>query len=292
MKIGLIDVDGRNFPNLPLMKISQYHKSRGDNVSWWIGLEKYDIVYKSKVFDFTPDINYIPLADQIIEGGTAYGLDNKLPEEIENIMPDYSIYNSEKVAFGFLTRGCPRNCGFCIVTKKEWCISRQVADLENFWSGQKKIKLLDPNITACKDKEYLFQQLIDSKAKIDFTQGLDIRLLTDRDVEMLNQMKIEMLHFAWDSYEFKTYELLKEHRPKFKHRSRELKVYVLVNFNTTHEEDLERIYKLKELDYDPYVMIFDKKNAPRQTRLIQRWVNNKPIFRSTERFEEYDPKRG
>lgn len=292
MKIGLIDVDGHNFPNLPLMKISQYHKSRGDSVNWWIALDKYDIVYKSKVFDFTPDIQYIPFADQIVEGGTAYDLDNKLPEEIEHIMPDYSIYNKRNEAYGFLTRGCPRNCKFCIVTKKEGCISRQVADLEKFWSGQKKIKLLDPNITACKDKEYLFNQLIKSKAKIDFTQGLDIRLLTDRDVEMLNQMKIEMLHFAWDNYEFKTYEFLKEHRPKFKQRSRELKVYVLTNFNTTHEEDLERIYKLKELDYDPYVMIFDKKNAPRQTRLIQRWVNNKLIFKSTERFEEYDPKRG
>lgn len=292
MKIGLIDVDGHNFPNLALIKISAYHKSKGDTADWCNRLEKYDIVYKSKVFDFTPDDATAIQADEVIQGGTGYGLDNALPVEIENIFPDYSLYPQYKEAYGFLTRGCPRGCEFCIVGKKEGLKSVQVADLGQFWNGQKEIKLLDPNLLACTEWKQLLQQLIDSKAWIDFTQGLDIRLMTDEKASMLNEVKAKMIHFAWDNYEFKTYEQLKRFRPYFKYDFRRLRVYVLTNFNTTHEQDLERVYKLKEIDYDPYVMIYDKYNAPQNTRYLQRWVNNKIIFRSTEKFEEYDPKKG
>jgi hypothetical protein len=286
MKIGLIDVDGHNFPNLALMKISAWHKAQGDDVSWWIGFEKYDRVYKAKVFTFTPDIETCINADEVIKGGTGYDLKNKLPADIESIYPDYSLY-SEKKAYGFLTRGCPRNCPFCIVGRKEGLKSYQAADLRQFWNGQGEIKLLDPNITACKDCKYLFKDLIDSKAWIDFTQGLDIRLMTDEKANLLNRMKVKMLHFAWDNYEFSTYEKLKKYRPLFKYDSRKLKVYVLTNFNTTIEQDLERIYKLRELDYDPYVMIYEKWKAPKQIKQMARWVNNKFIWRSCERFEDY-----
>lgn len=287
MKIGLIDVDGHNFPNLALMKISAWHKKQGDGVNWWIGFERYDRVYMSKVFTFTPDIETCIKADEIIKGGTGYDLQNKLPDEIEKMFPDYSLYNITDTAYGFLTRGCPRNCPFCIVGEKEGLKSVQVAELRNFWNGQKEIKLLDPNITAFKECDRLFQDLIDSKAWVDFTQGLDIRLMTDKKANLLNQMKVKMLHFAWDNYEFSTYEKLKKFRPLLKYDSRKLRVYVLTNFNTTIEQDLERIYKLRELDYDPYVMIYDKQNAPKKIRELQRWVNNKFIFRSCERFEDY-----
>jgi hypothetical protein len=287
LKIGLIDVDGHNFPNLALMKISAWHKEQGDSVKWWIGFEHYDRVYMSKVFTFTPDIETCIQADEIIKGGTGYDLQNKLPDEIEMMFPDYSLYNITDTAYGFLTRGCPRNCPFCIVGEKEGLKSVQVAELWNFWNGQKEIKLLDPNITAFKECDRLFQDLIDSKAWVDFTQGLDIRLMTDKKVNLLNQMKVKMLHFAWDNYEFSTYEKLKKFRPLLKYDIRKLRVYVLTNFNTTIEQDLERIYKLRELDYDPYVMIYDKQNAPKKIRELQRWVNNKFIFRSCERFEDY-----
>lgn len=292
MNIGLIDVDGHNFPNLALMKISAYHKSKGDTVDWCNRLEHYDRVYKAKVFDFTPDDATVIQADEIIQGGTGYGLKNKLPTEIENIFPDYSLYPHHKEAYGFLTRGCPRGCKFCIVGEKEGYKSVQVADLKQFWKEQKEIKLLDPNLLACSDWKELLQQLIDSKSWVDFTQGLDIRLMTDEKADMLNQIKAKMIHFAWDNYEFKTYEQLKRFRPLFKFDSKRLKVYVLTNFNTTHEQDLERIYKLKELDYDPYVMIYDKYNAPQKTRHLQRWVNNKIIFRTVDKFDEYDRKLG
>lgn len=111
MRIGLIDVDSHNFPNLALMKISAYHKVKGDTVEWAIPMLKYDIVYQSKVFDFSPDENTCIQCEQLIKGGIGYDLENKLPQEIETIYPDYSLYG-EKKAYGFLTRGCPRNCRF------------------------------------------------------------------------------------------------------------------------------------------------------------------------------------
>jgi hypothetical protein len=94
MRIGLIDVDSHKFPNLALMKISAYHKAKGDSVEWCFPLDHYDIVYQSKVFDdtYSPDIDWIPMADKVIKGGTGYGLGDKLPDEIEHIYPDYSIY--------------------------------------------------------------------------------------------------------------------------------------------------------------------------------------------------------
>jgi len=292
MNIGLVDVDGHNFPNLPLMKISAYHKQRGDNVTWATGLEHFDAVYMSKVFTFTPDDDTIYQADEIIKGGTGYGLKNKLPDEVEHIYPDYAIYPQFKEAYGFLTRGCPRNCKFCIVSKKEGLCSRQVADLSEFWRNQKTIKLLDPNLLACKDREKLLKQLIDSKAWIDFTQGLDIRLTDKYIAEMLKKVKTKLLHFAWDnanddlSKNFEMVKLVTELD------CRKLLAYVLTNFNSTHEQDLYRIYKLREIGVDPYVMIYDKSNAPRETRLLQRWVNNKRIWRLCDKFEDFDPRIG
>lgn len=294
MKIGLIDVDSHNFPNLSLMKISAWHKKKGHSVDWWNGLEEYDRVYMSKVFDdtYTKDMPYCINAKEVIRGGTGYDLKNKLSPDVENIYPDYNLYPHIKQAYGHLTIGCPRGCEFCIVGEKEGLKSIQVADLGQFWNNQKEIKLLDPNLLACADWKILLQQLIDSRAWVDFTQGLDIRLMTDEKAHMINQLKAKMIHFAWDNYEFKTYAQLKEFRPYLNYNFRKLRVYVLTNFNTTHEQDLERVYKLRELDYDPYIMIYDKYNAPKKTRHLARYVNNKRIFRVVERFDEYDSKLG
>lgn len=289
MNIGLIDVDSHNFPNLCLMKIAAYHKAKGDNVEWWNGLLHYDRVYQAKVFDdtYSKDNDWVINADEIIKGGTGYGLNSVLPDEIEHIYPDYSLYGIEDTAYGFLTRGCPRHCPFCIVGDKEGLKSHQVADLDEFWRGQKEIVLLDPNITASKECEKLFDDLISTKAWIEFNQGIDVRCLTEKGADQLNRMKTKMIHFAWDNYEMKTYEKLKKVRPLLKKDMRKMTVYVLVNFNTTHEQDLERIYKLRELDYSPYVMIYDKPHAPKLTRQMQRWCNNKFIFRSCDNFEDY-----
>ena len=144
MRIGLIDVDGHNFPNLPLMKLSAWHKARGDTVEWYEPLFSghMDKVYMSKVFTFTPDYQYFVDADVIEKGGTGYFYPDggkPLDEEVEHIYPDYSLYPelTKDTAYGFMTRGCPRGCDFCIVGKKEGKCSVKVADLKDFWDGQK-----------------------------------------------------------------------------------------------------------------------------------------------------------
>lgn len=227
-KIGLIDVDGHNFPNIPLMKISAYHKARGDDVSWYQPLFSghMDRVYMSKVFSFTPDYEYYIDADEVIKGGS----------------------------------------GYCISLK----------------DGKR-------------DWKELLQQLIDSKARININQGLDIRLMTEEKAEMIGKLRVESVHFAWDKYQDKEAIL-----PKFRQfkeitgwGTRKTSVYVLTNFDTTFEQDLERIYTLRDLGYDPYVMIYDKEHTKRSdpVRLLQRYVNNRRIFRTISRFEDYDPKK-
>jgi radical SAM superfamily enzyme YgiQ (UPF0313 family) len=228
-----------------------------------------------------------------VGGGTGYGLDNTLPDEIEHIMPDYSLYGITDTAYGFLTRGCPRHCPFCIVGDKEGLVSRKVADLSEFWNGQKNIKLLDPNTIACPQWKELLQQLIDSKANVDFTQGVDIRLMTEEKAEMLTEIDLKMIHFAWDNYpDETTYNKLKMFSKYFPLDYRKARVYVLTNFMTTHEQDLERVYRLKNIGYDPYVMVYDKPSAPLITRQLQRYVNNKFIFRSAKDFDDYLKNRG
>jgi hypothetical protein len=249
--------------------------------------DPYDVLYKSKVFDFSAEPNIQLYANEIHQGGCAYDLQNRLPDEVEHMMPDYSLYNVKNTAYGFLTRGCPRGCSFCNVQEHQGKQSLKVADLSEFWDGQKEIKLLDPNITACRHWEELFYQLIDSKAKIDFTQGIDIRTMTEEKQQMLNQMNLKMLHFAWDNYEMNTYEKLKQFRKNFKLIGRNLTVYVLTNYNTTTEQDLERLYKLRELDYTPYVMIYDKIHADTIHKRMARWVNNRFIWHPCKRFEDY-----
>lgn len=306
MKIGLIDVDGHNFPNLALMKLSAWHKAQGDSVEWYQPLFSghMDKVYMSKVFSFTPDYEYFIDADEVYRGGSGYAitlengkevynknLDAPLPDEIEHMYPDYSIYNITDTAYGFLSRGCPRGCSFCHVEAKEGRKSYKVADLSEFWSGQKNIVLCDPNILACRDWKDLLQQLTDSKAWIDINQGLDIRLMTAEKAEMIKQMKVKELHFAWDRYEDKDIIVPKfqEFKQITKLDIRKLIVYVLCNYDTTLEQDLERIYTLRELGYWAYVMLYDKEHIPKchDLRKMARWVNNRFIFAKCKTFEEY-----
>ena len=295
MRIGLVDVDSHNFPNLCLMKISAWHKAKGDEVEFANALMPYDKIYMARVFDdtYTHDDLVSYQCTDVVRGGTGYGLDNRLPDEIEHIMPDYSLYGITDTAYGFLTRGCPRHCPFCIVGDKEGLMSRKVVDLSEFWNGQKNIKLLDPNLIACKEWKKLLSQLIDSKAHVDFTQGVDIRLMTKEKAEMLKLVKMNMIHFAWDNYpDETTYEKLKLFSEYVVIDYRKTKVYVLTNFKTTHKQDLERVYRLNDLGYDPYVMVYDKPHAPLITRQLQRYVNNKTVFRSCKSFDEYLKNRG
>lgn len=307
----MIDVDGHNFPNLPLMKISAYHKQRGDSIEWYSPMFSghMDKVYMSKVFSFTPDYEYYIDAEEIIKGGSGYCIelvngkevyhaenDHQLSPDIEHIYPDYSIYPEliKDTAYGFMSRGCPRGCDFCHVEAKEGRRAYKVADLSEFWRGQKNIVLLDPNPIACPEWKDILQQLIDSGAWVNFSQGVDIRLITQEKAEMIKRIKTKNIHFAWDIYEEKEKII-----PKFKMfkemtgwDKRKLTVYVLTNYDTTIEQDLERIYTLRDLGYWPYVMIYNKEHTkPQDTvRKIQRWVNMRPIFETISKFEDYQKK--
>ena len=311
----MIDVDGHNYPNLPLMKLSAWHKRQGDSVAWYEPLihgfpnKPLEKVYMSKVFSFTPDYPYYVNADEVIKGGSGYCIslvdgkevynkenDTDLPHEIEHFYPDYGLYGIADTAYGFLSRGCPRGCEFCHVAAKEGKCSHKVADLSEFWHGQKNIVLCDPNLIACPDWKDLIQQLIKSKAKVNINQGIDIRIMTEEKAKMIKRLRVESVHFAWDRYEDKEKII-----PKFKEfkeitgwGARKTSVYVLTNYNTTLEQDLERIYTLRDLDYDPYVMIYEKEKTRSDdpVRLLQRWVNNRKIFKTIRKFEDYDPKIG
>lgn len=330
MKVGLIDVDGHHYPNIPLMKISAWHKDMGDQVEWWWGFGQYDRVYMSKVFDesYTQDHPEPINTAEIVKGGTGYyrrcrdgsaevytgewlniGVEETyrsetslyqehLPDKIEHMMPDYSLYQilTKDTAYGFLTRGCPNNCPFCGVSPKEGRCSVKVANLSEWWSGQRYIVLCDPNLLACRDHMDLLRQLEESRAWIDINQGLDARLLTLENIAAIKRLRIKDIHFAWDLMKnskriLKGLNLWKRYGRKDSHGSWGT-VYVLTNFDTTMAENLYRIYTLQKMGFDPYVMIYDKPNAPYEIRLLQRWCNNKLIFKSCPRFEDYDPSKG
>ena len=308
--IGLIDVDGHNFPNLALMRISAYHKAQGDKVEWWrTEFEYFDIVYMSKVFseEYTKEGHTPMNCGKVIKGGSGYCIklrngrevfdqskNVKLPNEVERMFPDYSIYPQYEYAVSMTSRGCPRGCGFCHVAPKEGRCSVKVADVSDFWTpetGKKEIKVLDPNITACKDKRDLMRQYRETGCEIDFTQGIDIRLVNDADIDDLNRMNIKTVHFAWDNPRedlrerfryFTDHFYIKDNRRKI--------VYVLTNYDSTMEENLYRIYTLRDMGYDPDVWVYNKPYAPREILDLQRWCNNRRIFKTVPFFEDYNPR--
>jgi len=287
------------------MKISAWHKAQGDHVEWYHPMFSghMDKVYLSKVFSFTPDYTAPIYADEVARGGSGDCIelengkevykrerDTLLPPEIEHIYPDYSLYpeKTRNTAYGFLTRGCPRNCEFCHVAAKEGKCSIKVADLAEFWMGQEKIVICDPNILACRDWEDLLDQLISSRALVDFNQGLDVRLATPEKIAMLNRIRMKYVHLAWDRPEDDLESDFERFARLYKRKSPVYKeVYVLVNFNSTLDQDFHRIYTLRRLGFDPYIMIYDKEHAAHIYKRIARWVNCRPIWRNCPRFEDY-----
>ncbi len=311
MNVGLLDVDTHNFPNLALMKISAYHKAKGDDVEWCIPLQHYDIVYVSKVFgdEYSTWLSTLVQADKVVYGGTGFAIkvvdgkevyekskDNDLPYEIEHSCPDYSLYPelTKNKAFGFLTRGCPNNCSFCIVSQKEGFVSHKVADLSEWWNGQKEIVLLDANILACKQHLELLEQLAESDAVVDFTQGLDARFITEKNLEVLSRIKIKTIHFAFDfmKNEKRIIKGLKLAKEKLKIDDRKAIVYMLTNFDTSIKEDIYRVKVIKNAGYIPDVRIYRKTSLPKRhiLRDLQRWCNNRFLFRSCK-FFDYVPRK-
>ena len=264
-------------------------------VEWWKPAGWYDLVYKSRVFTdtYSKDTVIVSNASQVIQGGTGYGLGPNLPDEVEHMYPDYGIYPQfTDTAYGFLSRGCCRCCPFCIVSAKEGRRSVQVADLPEFWDGQKEIRLMDANLLACPDHEKLLVQLAESRALVDFSQGLDIRLISPDNVALLNKVRTKAVHFAWDDPDMDLTPYFQRFLDLTSIKNfRKRKVYVLTNFGSTHEQDLYRVNTLRAMGYDPYIMVYDRPSAPDVTRHLQRWVNNKWIFYSVPDFSDYAPIR-
>jgi len=201
--IGLHDADAehiknKSFPNYALMKISAWHKAQGDEVEWWMPLVQYDKVYSSKIFDFTEENPYLP--SDTIKGGTGYNVISKLPKEIDDMFPDYSIYPNCDYAIGFLTRGCPNNCDWCCVPEKEGDIHPYRTWQQLIREDTKKLVLMDNNILACDHGIQQLKSLSESDISIDLNQGMDIRLVTEEIVQIFRKLNwIKYIRFSCDA---------------------------------------------------------------------------------------------
>lgn len=292
-KIGLLDVDGHNFPNLALMKLSAWHKLKGDDVSWYTGIEYFDKVYISKVFTYTLDEGRIIQADEVIKGGSGYKLYNQwLPDEIEHICPDYSLYPMYSEAYGFLTRGCVNKCSFCIVPRKEGTI-REHADITEFLDGRKSAILMDNNVLSSTWGLQQLEKIISIKVKVDFNQGVDCRIIAkDKSIaKLLSRIRwIRHLRMAYDSSSI-TEEVttaiayLKEagipaHRLFF---------YMLVKDGEIEDAEKRALY-LDSLGCTPFAMSYrdlDNNKPPTdEQKHFAWWVNKRQVFKSC-RFQDF-----
>lgn len=292
MKIGLFDIDSK-YHNLALMKLSAYHKKKGDEVEFYNPLwdSIYDIIYCSKIFKRSHKNNGYT-KEGMVCGGSGFEYLTLLPEYIEHIKPDYDLYNLN-YSLGFTTRGCIRNCKFCIVPEKEGKI-REHAETEEFLNPKSNIiVLLDNNFLALPSHIKKLQKYIDRGWRMDFNQGLDARLLNEENAKLLARIKHkETIRFAWDNIKDET-EIIRGLNLIIKAgiRPRNITVYILIGFDTTFEEDLYRIQRLRDIKDErgpvkAYVMNYNNELKSRKYKDFMRWVNNPWIFKSCE-WEEY-----
>lgn len=292
-KIGLVDVDGHNFPNFALMRIAGYHKSLGDHVEWADPIfgGPYDKVYQSKVFTFSPDYPY-DFGCEVIKGGTGYDVKSRLPEAIEKSRAmDYSLYPECDRSLQFFSRGCIRRCPFCLVHDKEGHI-HPVEPVELNPRGQ-WIEVLDNNFFANPEWKTAVDYLIKTGQPVKL-HGVDVRLMTEEQAFWLNKLRLKgNVHIAWDlpglDLTAKLQEVTKYINP------RKLTCYVLIGYNSTREQDMFRIETLRQLGIAPFVQPYrdyENRRTPSQyEKDLARWVNNKALFKSIT-FQDYEPRKG
>lgn len=304
MKIGLLDVDGHNFPNLALMKISRYFKSLGHSVEWYTPFGFYDRVYMSKVFSFTPDYTQIiGNAKSIFKGGGGYDIKTTLPEDIDRTQPDYSIYPyiDKSLAYGFLSRGCIRKCPWCIVPVKEGYI-RPYMDIEELAiEGRTSFVLMDNNLLACGDyAREQFDKIIKNGFKVDLNQANDARLVDDEWARTLAQTRWinGTIRFGCDTKgQIKdcadAIERLVSHGFKGN-----VMLYTMIYGDI--EECYKRVTFWKENDFGVSVRcqsqpMLDfkrqRQDIPQWQKDMARWSNQKGIYASCD-FKDYRPRRG
>lgn len=292
-RIGLHDSDKTNFPNYALMKISAWHKARGDTVEWWNPMEEFDLVYSSKVFTFTPEEQM--LTPDTIKGGTGYGIMDELPPYIDAVLPDYSIYPDCDHAIGFLTRGCIRKCPWCIVPKKEGHIRPYRKWQQIKRPDSRDIVFMDNNVLACEHGINQMQDMIGEKIRIDFNQGLDARLITPEVAKILSKLKwIRFIRMSCDTDAMLDVVLDKIHLlGKYGVKPYRIFVYLLVQDIPSAEM---RACALRQAGAEVYAQPyrdFDNGIEPTQEqRKFARWVNHKAIFKSVDTFADYGRKSG
>ena len=284
-RIGLLDVDSK-IPNLALMKVSAWHKARGDSVGWYMPLfDDFDEVYASKIFKFSSDelIDY----ERMIVGGTGSKNPQDLPAEIESMTPDYSIYNYPH-NIGFAMRGCRLRCSFCVVPEKEGKPKFNSA-ISELWTQRDSdfLMLLDndffgnPSWSSCVDEILAFN------LRVNFSQGINIRNLKPEQAQALASVRFsnssgtkKQLHFAWDDprHEKLIHKGI-DTCMKAGIRPDQMAFYVLIGYHSTPDEDLHRVETLRDYGCDPYVMPYNKADAYQHE--FARWVNHKAIFKTT-----------
>ena len=289
MNIGLIDVDGHSgFPNLALMRLSAWHKGRGDHVEWWNGFCRYDRGYKSKVFTFTPDIDTVIDAGEVIRGGTGYKDYGSLPEEIENTAPDYSIYPAVNYAVGFLTRGCCRRCPWCIVPVKEGQIRPAAAWEEVKRPDSNRIIFMDNNVLASPHGLQQIKAMEGQKVWVDFNQGLDARLVTLETAALLARLRwIRFVRLSCDTTEMlPVIEQAVAYMKEAGIAKSRFWAYLLVQ---DVEDAKDRAVALKRMGVEPFAQPYRDYDGGEPTQLQKQfahWVNQKSVFHSCT-WEEF-----
>lgn len=291
MNIGLIDVDSK-IANLALMKISSYHKSKGDSVFFYDPLfgGVPDRIYASKVFTFTPDYQYFPNggAVDIIKGGTGYDIHGKLPDEIDSCCPDYDLYPDMDYSVGFLTRGCPNRCPWCFVPDKEGDI-KPYADIDDFCRHDKAV-LMDNNVLASEWGIKQIEKIAKKGIKVDFNQGLDARLIDDSVAKLLSKVKwLAPVRLACDSAgQMKHVQRAVEALRWYNTRPMAYSCYVLIRPGEV-DDALKRIRFLKGIGIEPFVQPYqppEGREIPQEERDLARYVDHKAVFKSVW-WEEY-----
>lgn len=294
MNVGLLAVDSK-YPNLALMKLSRYHKERGDKVEWYSPLEEYDVVYMSKIFSFTQDYGFvINNADKVVRGGTGYDLHTTLDPEVDAVQPDYSLYPAidAKTAYGFLTRGCPNKCKWCVVPKKEGAI-RPYMDVEDIAiEGRTQLILMDNNVLASEYGLRQIEKIIDRGYRVDFNQALDARLVTDEVAQLLAQVKwIKRIRFGCDTKgQIAECDRAVELINQYGYKGEYFFYCILIG---EEEECLQRInhWKARGHRYMPYAQPYRNPDIkcraiPRWQQDMARWCNRKELLMSCE-YREY-----
>lgn len=299
MKVALYDVDSK-IPNLALMKLARHHGERSDDVAWfeplWAG--QYDKIYASKIFDYSDGSQLDPAQMEI--GGTGWDKRKALPAEIEALQPDYTLYGYPH-NIGFTMRGCRFRCKFCVVPEKE---GQPYANntIEEIWQQRDSdfVILLDNDFFGNPEWAARIAEMRKHDLKVSFSQGLNIRIITDEQAAALASVNFcnlsgnkKQVHFAWDQWGNGTERLVEQGFERVTAagvKPHQMAFFVLVGWNTTEEQDLYRIDKLHGMGCDVYVMPYDRKD-PYQMAL-QRW-NNGHAWRSVSwRDYKHNHKRG